>query len=66
MKKAAVFLVMLLMAGSLGACGEPSHCKECDDEVYKDGYCQYHYALNVLKEAVDDTAKEVYDSLFGD
>ena len=33
----------------------------CDDEVYKDGYCKYHYTVN----SVDDTAKDIFDGLFG-
>ena len=34
--------------------GKLQHCKECDDEVYQDGYCQYHYTINAAKDAVDD------------
>ena len=65
MKKLLILIVILIMSTSLSACGGITHCKECDDEVYKDGYCQYHYTVNAAKDAVDDAAKGVFDSIFG-
>lgn len=62
MKKVCTLLVIMLMFIALTACGGVTHCKDCDDKVYKDGYCQYHYALH----SIDDTAKSAFDSLFGD
>ena len=64
MKKIATVSAALVLMFSLAACG-PQHCKECDREVYKDGYCEYHYALNVASEVVDGAAQEVFDSIFG-
>ena len=56
---AAIAAAGLLL--SLSACGS-KHCKAqgCDDEVYKDGYCQYHFTLH----AVDSAAKDVFNTLF--
>lgn len=65
MKKVFVLLTMVVMVINLTACGGITHCKECDDEVYQDGYCQYHYTINAAKDAVDDAAKGAFDSIFG-
>lgn len=62
MKKLMVLMVSLAALATLTACGS-SHCKECDKEVYKDGYCEYHYALNVAQDLVDDAANGLLDSL---
>ena len=56
-------LAILTLAASLTACG--SKCKSCDEPVYKDGYCEYHYALNVAQDVVDDAAQDALDALFG-
>lgn len=61
MKKTFILLAVFAMTYVLTACAGVSHCKECDDEVYQDGYCEYHYAVQAAKEAVDDTAKELFD-----
>ncbi len=47
-KKLVVLLAMVALLASLTGCAR--HCKECDNEVYKDGYCEYHYGLNQLME----------------
>lgn len=63
MKKIMMALaLMVIMTGCAGL----THCKECDDEVYKKGYCEYHYALNVAKDTVDEAAKGLFDKIFGD
>lgn len=60
MKKRALSLFVAFIAVlQLTACSSDT-CKEsgCDDEIYKDGYCKYHYYLNagsdVLKDIVND------------
>lgn len=63
MKKLMVLMLSLAAVASLAACS--SHCKECDNEVYKDGYCEYHYALNVAQDVVGDAANDLMDSLMG-
>ena len=60
MKRVLVLLLAALLVFALSACGS-SHCKECDREVYKDGYCEYHYALNTAGDIVNDAL----GSLFG-
>lgn len=69
MKKIGIMmatLAMLVMAVGLTGCGS-SQCKEegCDKEVYEDGYCEYHYALNVAGEIVSDAAGDLMESLLG-
>lgn len=64
MKKFIILLTSWLMVISLAACGS-SHCKECDEAVYKDGYCEYHYALNAAGDIVDGAADEILESVFG-
>ena len=64
MKKLTILVASLAAVACLTACG-PSHCKECDNEVYKDGYCEYHYALNVAKDVVGDAANDLMDSITG-
>lgn len=66
MKKGMVFLTAALLACILASCARIAHCKECDDAVYRDGYCQYHYTLHSAKETVDSAAKGIYNSIFGD
>ena len=51
MKKMMALIAALALAVSLTACG--GHCKSCDQPVYKDGYCEYHYALNAAQAAQD-------------
>ena len=64
MKRLMILVASLAAVACLTACG-PSHCKECDNEVYKDGYCEYHYALNVAQDVVGDAANDLLDSLMG-
>ena len=59
MKKMAALVMALILALACTACS--NKCKECDNEVYKDGYCEYHYALKVAGDAVDG----LVDSIFG-
>ena len=64
MKKIIVLAVVIMALTCLAACGS-AKCKECDREAYKDGYCEYHYALNVADEAVNDLADGLADDLLG-
>ena len=63
MKKMMALIAALALAVSLTACG--AHCKSCDQPVYKDGYCEYHYALNAAQDLVDDAAQAAQDAIFG-
>lgn len=63
MKKMMALIAALALAVSLTACG--GHCKSCDQPVYKDGYCEYHYALNVAQDVVGDAANDLMDSIMG-
>ena len=60
-KKLALVLAIVTIACSLVACAGITHCKECEDKVYEDGYCKYHYELNKVKEEVDSLGKDVFD-----
>ena len=63
MKKMLALIAALALAVSLTACG--GHCKSCDQPVYKDGYCEYHYALNTAGDLVGDAAQDALNALFG-
>ena len=63
MKKMMALIAALALAASLTACR--GHCKSCDQPVYKDGYCEYHYALNAAQDLVDDAAQAAQDAIFG-
>ena len=63
MKKMMALIAALALAASLTACG--GQCKSCDPPVYKDGYCEYHYALNAAQDLVDDAAQAAQDAIFG-
>lgn len=65
MRKIGLIGIILALGISLTVCG-PKTCAECDDEVYKDGLCQYHYELEQFRNEVDDAAKDIYDSIFGE
>ena len=63
MKKKLTTLLVIgaLVISSLTACSLDKTCKYdgCDEtEIYKDGYCKYHYAItfgdNALKEFVNN------------
>lgn len=64
MKKliAAVTLILSLTL-TMTACS--SHCQECDQPVYQDGLCEYHYALQALQNAAEDAAGDLIDGLLG-
>lgn len=67
-KNFVTLLAVLVMSFVLSACGAPKTCKAdgCSDEkIYKDGYCQYHYTINVAKEEIDEAGKNAFDSIFG-
>ncbi|MCM1528947.1 MAG: hypothetical protein NC093_03005 [Alistipes sp.] len=54
--KKKIFAVLALgavMMTALVGCGT---CKEdgCDEEVYKKGYCEVHYAIYETAEALED------------
>ena len=63
MKKMMALIAALTLAASLTACG--GHCKSCDQKVYKDGYCEYRYALNTAQDMVGSAAQNVLGGLFG-
>ena len=46
----ALITVLQLMACSPNACKESG----CDDEVYEDGYCKYHYYLKAGSDIIKD------------
>lgn len=61
----AALMVVILGAFVIQAATKAANtCKvrDCDDSVYMDGYCRYHYNTHKF----DDAAKGVYDGLFGD
>ncbi len=51
----AVLALGAVMMTALVSCGS---CKEdgCDEEVYKDGYCELHYGLKEAGDALEDLA----------
>lgn len=61
-KKIAALFALAALACSLVACAGLTHCKECDDEIYKDGYCKYHYELKNVKDKADALGKELFDT----
>ena len=49
MKKRVLSLFVALIAVlQLMACSLINTCREsgCDDEIYEEGYCKYHYYIN--------------------
>ena len=62
-KKLALLMAVLTVAFSLVACSGITHCKQCDDKVYEDGLCKYHYEVNSVKEKVDSVGKDLFDLL---
>ena len=66
MKKGIAILMGMMAAVSLTACGSSTcQVEGCENEVYEDGYCEYHYALNVAGEMVSDAAGDLLDSIMG-
>ena len=66
MKKFLFVLTMVMVIMAASACGIVS-CKAdgCSDEVYKDGYCKYHYTVSTAKNEIDNLGKGLFDSLIG-
>lgn len=53
-KKTGIMLLLILTALQITACGSKNcKAKDCDSEIYQDGYCKYHYYKNQAAEAVD-------------
>jgi len=45
-KKAGIFFLLMLTALQISACGSKNcKAKDCDSEIYQDGYCKYHYYI---------------------
>lgn len=65
MKKLLILLTAVVMIMSLTACGGITQCKDCGDDIYKDGYCQYHYTLHQAQDSVDSAAKGIFDIILG-
>lgn len=46
-RKAVVLMLVMVAAVQLTACGSKTcSVSGCDEEVYKDGYCEVHYYAN--------------------
>lgn len=67
MRKIGLIGLILAVGITLTACG-PKTCKyrDCKDEVYQDGLCEYHYEMEQIRKELDDTAKDFYDMIFGE
>ena len=63
-KKISLFLVAATLVCSMVGCAGLTRCKECEDEIYEDGYCKYHYELNGTKNKVDELGKDIFN-MFG-
>lgn len=59
--KRKLIVVTLLLSIMLSACSFQQTCKvsDCDDEIYQDGYCKYHYYL----KNGEDTLKDIINAL---
>lgn len=57
-KRILTLLIVTVLAGlSMTACSFEKTCKEsgCDEtELYKDGYCKYHYYINAGEDIIKD------------
>lgn len=56
-KKFLAALFVVIMALQLMACSLRPTCKEsgCDEtEIYKDGYCNYHYFVHASEDVLKD------------
>ena len=66
-KKQIFSLVLLILSLLMMSCGV-SHCKEkeCKSELYKEGYCKYHYYTNFAEEAADVVSDGIKDIINGE
>ena len=66
MKKSLAILLSAITILSLASCASKT-CKVegCEDEVYEDGYCKYHYTINHAKEELDNLGKEIFNKIDG-
>lgn len=61
MKKKLLFCIMLgTLLSTLVGCTTPCKVDGCKDEVYQEGYCNYHYTLEHTCK-VDNCEDEVYE-----
>lgn len=65
-RKLAFVLAVATLACSIVGCAGLTHCKECDDEIYKEGYCEYHYDLKNAKDKIDEIGKDLHGIFGGD
>ena len=66
MIKKMTLAISLLALLCLTSCA-PADCiaEGCNDEIYKENYCKYHYTLEVAKTEIDKAGKELFDGIFG-
>ena len=54
-KKLVAVLMVVAVMSQLVACSLGCKADGCDEkEIYEDGYCKYHYYLNVGENAIKD------------
>ena len=68
MKKIITVLGLSTLLLSLAACNGITNCKMdgCNKDIYKDGYCQYHYTVGAVKAGVDEVGQGLFDNIFGE
>ena len=57
MKKAILIVLTTIFILVTSACGEKCTVGDCNEKVYQDGYCEYHYSVICKAENCED---EVY------
>lgn len=54
-RKLLAFFLIGLLAVQMTACGEDDTCgeEECEQEIYRDGYCEDHFYLHQAEELTE-------------
>ncbi len=53
-KLLSVFAVFVMTLQLIACNSDTCRASDCDDEIYKDGYCRYHYYLNAGTDILKD------------
>jgi len=61
--KKLLLCTVLSAAFLLTACSSNCKAEGCEDEIYQDDYCQYHYVVNTAKDEIDKLGKDIFNGI---
>jgi len=63
MKRLSIYAIIIAVLCILSACSPNCKAEGCEDEIYQDDYCQYHYVVNTAKNEIDKLGKDIFNGI---